>query len=303
MSTPRRISASRLNAIDQCTMKYYLHEILGLPEKTWPRTHAGSTSHSVLEALARPKHRAHYDAVKAANSIYGSAAIGRLVRLWQSRTKMKDEIVADVDAMCMLAINQTDFLDEGAIRRFDPEHEFNMTLPSGGIVKGYIDRLAQYPDRWVIWDYKSQRERFTAKEVKDSYQSLTYQLYLWKTFGVLAEVRYVLLRHPPTKRTPEKHIQITPPATPAQLIGFEQYLDHMWGVVNSFGMTEAHAGYCGDEGFCLRVCSYRYPMTYLAVVDQATGQTISTHMLDNPPNLAYNQRVEERSFSGCARFN
>lgn len=302
MSTPRRISASRLNAIEQCTMKYYLNEICGLPEKTWARTHAGSCVHAILESLVKPKHRAHYDVIKAANTIYASPAISRLVKRWQARTKMADEIVADIDSMCMVALNHTDFLDEGAVRRFDPEHEFKMTLPSGGIVKGFIDRLAQYPHRWVIWDYKSQRNRFSVEDVRDNYQSLTYQLYLWRTFGALAEVRYVLLRHPPTKRTPDKHIQITPPATPEQLIGFERYLDHMWHVVNAFGLPEAHAGLCSDGGFCRNVCSYYAPLRYLALKDES-GAILSTHMLDNPPHPLYNQTVVEMSHPGCPKYN
>ncbi len=302
MSTPRRISASRLNAIEQCTMKYYLNEICGLPEKTWERTVMGTIAHSVLECLVRPKHRAHHDAVKAANSIYASEPIKRLARLWQSRARISDTNMADLDSMCMVAINHTNFLDEGAVKVFAPEHEFHMTLSNGVVVKGFIDRMAEFPNSFVISDFKSARNKMTKAEVRDSYQSKVYQLYVWKAFGKLASVRYIFLRHGPTNRAPDKHIMITEPATPAQLAGFEQYLEHMGKVVNAFGLPEAHSGFCADEGFCERVCSYRRPMTYLALVDES-GATVSTHMLDNPPHPAHNQRIEERRFGGCTRFN
>lgn len=303
MSEQRRISASRLNAIDQCTMKYYLREICGLPEKTWARTHAGSAAHSVLEVLSYPKHKAHYDAVMATQSIYASPAVSRLVKLWQSRTKMPDEVVADIDSMCMVALNHSDFLDDGATEHFAPEHEFKMTLSNGVVVKGFIDRLARYDKYFIIKDYKTARNKHTKAEVRDSYQSLTYQLYIWKTFGMLSEVRYYFLRHAPTKRAPDKHVMITPPASPEQLAGFEQYLEHMGKTVNAFGLAEAYSGLCEDTGFCDRVCSYRHPLTYLAIVDESTGSTLSTHMLDNPPNLGHNQRIEQRTHGGCPRYN
>lgn len=303
MSTPRRISASRLNAIDQCTMKYYLNEICGLPEKVFERTVMGTIAHSILECLVRPKHRAHHDAVVGAQSIYGSAPIKRLASLWQVRARISDTNMADLDSMCMVAINHTNFLDEGAIQSFAPEHEFKMTLSNGVVVKGFIDRMAEFADAFVITDYKSARNKHTKAEVRDSYQSLVYQLYVWRTFGKLASVRYVFLRHGPTARLKDKHLMVTPPATPAQLIGFEQYLEHMGKVVNAFGLPEAHSGFCTDEGFCARVCSYRYPMIYLAVVDKASGATISTHMLDNPPNVGLNQSLDTRSFGGCPKWN
>ncbi len=241
--------------------------------------------------------------MRAAQSIYASPAVGRLVKRWQIKTKMPDDIVADIDSMCMVAINHTNFLDEGAIRRFDPEHEFRMTLPNGAIVKGFIDRMAQFSDSFIITDYKTARNKATKAEVASSYQSLVYQLYVWKTFGKLAEVHYAFLRHAPTKMTPRKHLMVTPPATPEQLAGFEAYLEYMYQSINSFGLAEAHAGFCTDKGFCDRVCSYRHPTAYWAVVNRVTGATVSTHMLDNEPQVDDNHVLEERRHLGCPKFN
>jgi len=305
----RRISASRLNSIEQCSMKFYLNEILGLPEKTWARTHAGSAAHGILECLARDKHRLHHDIIKSAQTIYASPAVSRLVRAWQWKTKMPNDIVADIDAMCLVAINHSNFLDVGAIRRFDPEHEFTMTLGNGAVIRGFIDRLAQFSDRWVISDFKTAREKHSKKEVASSYQSLCYQLYIWKTFGALAEVRYYFLRHPPTKMTPQKHVMVTPPATPAQLIGFEAYLEYMYKVVNSFGLAEAHSNYCADEGFCERVCSHRRPYDYWDIT-KADGAPSRRIWIDpkmgldiSPPELYDGEVATKMRSSGCPKFN
>jgi hypothetical protein len=71
---------------------------------------------------------------------------------------------------------------------------------------------------------------------------------------------------------------ITMPATPAQLKGFAAYVQHMWKVINSFSLKEAKSGYCIDEGFCDRVCSYRKPFRYM-VVTKKDGTEVK-HWID-----------------------
>lgn len=303
---PRRVSASRLAAIETCTMQYYLHEILGLPEKVWARTSAGSCSHAVLEALRKDKNRAYHDEVKKAQTIYAVPAIERLVRAWTHKTKMPSEIVADIDEMCLVAINHTNFLDLDASERFEPEHEFNITLPNGAVLKGYIDRFARYLDLFLLHDYKTARKKKSTEEIVHNYQSLCYQLFVWLTFGKLAEVRYYFLRHPPSKRHPNNHVMITMPATPAQLEGFAVYVQHMWELINRFGMKEAVAGYCKDTDFCDRVCSYRKPFKYMVVkkgdekprkywIDPKTNQL--------PYEVKDGETYEVLSHFGCPRWN
>lgn len=303
---PRRLSASRVKLLNDCSWRFYASEYLLWPEKVWPRTHVGTVVHSVLESLYRAKHHAVYDTVKTAGTIDASPAIKRLVRAWQHKTNLSDELIADVDPMTMLVLNRTNFLDEGAIRRFEPEHEFTMVLKNGGKVRGYIDRLTVYPDpeAWVVWDYKSQKKRFTESEVRDSFQSLVYQWYLWKTYGALATVKYVMLRHPPTSRTPDKHIQVTPPATPAQLAGFETYLEYLYDGINSFGEKEGLAAMKDDDfGFCQNVCSFYTPKTYLAVKKRGTDALVKTYLPEFLPSLKDDEYTVEMTHPGCPKYN
>ncbi len=303
---PRRVSASRLNAIDTCSMQFYLHEILGLPEKQWPRTLAGSATHGILECLYRDKHRHHHDLIKEKQSIYESPAVTRLLRAWVWRTKMPPKIVADIDEMCLVAINHTNFLDEGATKRFPPEVEFRMEPGEGVVIKGFLDRFAGFADKWVISDYKTARNKPEPQEIEDSYQALVYQLWAWKTHGVLAECRFFYLRHPPTKREPNNHVMITMPPTVEQLKGFEVYLKHMWVVINRFGLKEAQSNLCADEGFCDRVCSYRRRFRYM-VVTKPDGSTvkhwIDPKSVDLPYQVAHDEKSEILSHPGCPRFN
>lgn len=287
-------------------MKFYLNEVLGLPEKQWARTAAGSCVHSILELLRHDKWRKYHDKVKAEQTIYAVPSIKRLVRAWAYREKMSDEIVADIDGMCLVAINHSDFLDEDAVERFPPEHEFKLTLPNGAVLKGFLDRFARMKSLFRITDYKTSRNKKTRAEVIDNYQSLCYQLFVWMTYGALAEVRYIFLRHPPTARAPDKHLMITQPATPAQLKGFAHYVQYMWEWINSFTEEDARSSYCTDQGFCDRVCSYRTPFKYMVVTKK--GEKERRYWIDPktgelPYQVQPDETSEIREHPGCPRFN
>jgi hypothetical protein len=299
----RRISASRLKAIDDCTYKFYASEYLKVPEKVWPRTKLGSIAHGILEVLYRDRHRHVYDTVKKAGTIYVYPPLGRLVRAWQYNTKVIDSLMADIDPMVMLVLNHTDFLDTGATRRFEPEYEFNMTLRNGGTVKGFIDRMAFYGDYAIVWDYKSQRDRFESEEVERSYQSLVYQWHIWKTYGIPAEIRYVMLRHPPTKKEPSKHIQITMPATPAQLEGFELYLEHMYERVVEFGLKDAYVNFKDDKRWCQNVCTYFRATSYTSIKKRDTNALVGNYMPGTEPALKEDEYAETLHHAGCPRYN
>lgn len=306
MSDPkpvRRLSASRLKLLNDCSWRFYASEYLLWPEKVWPKTSVGTVAHAVFEALYPDKHRHHYDTIKAAGTIYASPAIARLVKIWQWKTKVIDDLIKDIDPMVMMTLNHTDFLDTGATRRFEPEHEFTMVLKNGGKVRGYIDKLAFYGERAIVWDFKSQKNRFESDEVSDNFQSLVYQWYVYRTYGLLAEVRYILLRHPPTKRDPSKHIQITMPATPAQLAGFELYLEHMYGVINRFGSEEAKTNFKDDYGWCRNVCSYFIPREYVSIRKRADKSLVGNYLPEHAPEIKDDEYVEKLRHPGCPKHN
>lgn len=301
----QRVSYSALSDLDQCTMKYYMGRILGLPQKVWPKTVMGSLTHAILESLANPRHRHHYDRITASGrAVYTeSAAIRRLVDRWRARHAIPDNLIDELDEMLTVALVKTDFFYRDAVKVYPPEHEF-IVVHRGARLKGFIDSMADMGDYMLIRDWKTAGQKASKREAEESYQTWMYQWYVRRAFGKPAVVEYVYLRHGPTTRTPEKHIIRVPPGTAEQEDGFAAYAAAMYPVMNSFGLAEAHSGFCRDEGFCLRVCSYKVPTAYYAVVDRTTGETISTHMLDNRPQIDDNTRyIEERRHSGCPRYN
>ena len=301
MSTPvfaprQRVSASSIKALTSCSLAYYYSRVLRMPEKVWSRTVIGTMLHSLFDCLRNPRHRRHYDLITAPGISVEyklSPVVARFMRKWQRLHNITDELMADVNGMLYVGLLLIDFHFTSADKSWPPEHEFNLVLDDGTHIRGFIDGLAEKDGIMIIRDFKSARNRFTAKEMNDSIQAYIYQLYCWKEFGKAARVEFVMLRHPPTKRTPTKHLQIVDPSSPAQLAGLERYIKDVSKTVNNFTLEEAYTSPCEDEGFCRHVCSYYAPFKYWAVAKKAdpTQTPIHTFALDKPPLLIQNDEV------------
>ncbi len=310
-----RVSASRIKANKQCSYKFYLNEIEKLPETTHPKTIAGSICHAIFESLKNPRHRPHYDRIVAAGTVTADAAVCRLIRMWRNRHKVPQDIIDPIDEMVMVGLTKIDFFNSGAFEVFPPEHEFKLLMETG-IVKGFIDDLSFYgtvsQEGSLFWfapvakirDYKSQKNKFTKEELKEEIQATVYQLYVWDRYHIPAEVEFVLLRHPPTKRHPNLHLQIVQPKTESQLVGFEYYLTHMATVFKNYGLKEAHASFAADDPgrkyFCQYICQFKNAFEYQSVVKD--GAVVKNYHLSDDVKLEPGQSLEIRQHAGCPRF-
>jgi hypothetical protein len=303
-----RLSASRLASLELCSFKFYCNEVLKLPEAPNAKTVTGSCLHSILEALIKPKHRKHYELIKAAQSIHASPAISRLVRWWKVKHSIPEDIIADVNPMTLLVINDTDFFCEGAEELYPPEHEFLFETKTAPL-KGFIDKLARYKDYMKIIDYKSKGKRFTDDELRNNYQASVYQLYVWKKFKLKSIVEFVMARHAPTKRTPDKHLQIVPAKSEAQLRGFEIYLESVGERFQSFGLEDAYSDFAAHDpkrkSFCQYVCQFKNAFDYIAVLKKTDkgNELVKTYSMDAKIELAEGEFSEIRHFNGCPAFN
>lgn len=312
--TPKRtrVSASSIKLLLHCSMAYWYARVLKLPEKVWPRTVIGSLCHSLFECLRHARHRHHYDAITAPKTSVDytlSPAVARLVRAWKVKHGIADDLLADLNAMLYVGLILVDYhwekadRDEtGAPKAYGPEHEFDLVLRDGTEIKGFIDDMAEQDSVMVVRDYKSQRYRFDADELSNSIQAAVYQLYVWSRFGKLARVEFVLLRHPPTKRTPDKHLQVVPPASPMHLGGLTDYIQSVSARVNQFGLEDAWSSPCQDVGWCRNVCSFYKPMSYWSLVKRGDpAQTpIKGYPIDTPPTeVAPDEMLVRKEHPGC----
>lgn len=297
------LSASRLKTFLSCSWIFYCEYVLKMPSAAHPKTKLGSLAHSIFEVLQKPRHRKHYDAILSGKkSVYNSKPIARWIKSFLAKnpdvtTKLSDEF----DSLVLVGL-ETDFFCKDADKVLPPEHEFLLEI-EGMKIKGYIDILAFYKDKIKIRDYKSQGKRFTDDEMENNIQAGIYQLYANEAFGIPAEVEFVMLRHPETKRTPGKHLQVVPPYTKGQLGGFVQYLKHLDEQVQNFNLERATDNLKAqtDDGFCKRVCQFKDPKTYYILLD-AEGQILQSSDEENKLKAKEGQTIERKSYSGCPYF-
>ena len=307
----RRVSASALNTLRECSLRYWYNYVLKVPQTNHPKATLGSLIHSIFECLRNPRHKDQYDLITRAPFDYTrSPAFVRLVRAWRVKHQLADNLFDPFNSLLEVGLMQTNFFHEGAIRVFEPEHEFTLLLGGGAdqsVVKGFIDSMGEYPDEFLIYDYKSAGQKYTKAEVPTLIQALVYQLYVWKTFRKRARVQFIMLRHAPTARAPDKHIQECPPLSEAQLGGLEMYLADMFKVMNDFGLEEALSNPSQDQFFCSNICPFLRPQSYYAIVKKgdATQTPLKTFPLDKPPQSWYPDEVLIRlQHQGCAaRWN
>lgn len=297
------LSASRLKTFLSCSWIFYCEYILKLPSKTHPKTKLGSLAHTIFEVLQRPRHKKHYDAVLSGKkSIYNSKAISRLVSSYLKKNPDITPILSqDLDSLVLVGL-ENDFFCKDSERVLPPEHEFLLDI-DGMLIKGYIDVLAFYKDKIKIRDYKSQGKRFTEDEMENNIQAGIYQLYANREFKKPAEVEFVMLRHPETSRTPNKHLQVVPPYNEDELSGLVQYLKYLDDQVQNFSLEVAadNLKAQNDTGFCKRVCSFREPMEYYILLDK-NGEIVQTSKVKEDLTAKEDQKVEKKRYTGCPFF-
>lgn len=316
------LSASRLKTFLSCSWIFYCEYILKIPSATHPKTKLGSLAHLIFEVLQKPRHRHHYNAIlqrvdidiekgewanlesNIAPSIYNSPAIERLVNNFLKKNPdITLKLSADLDSLVLVGL-ENDFFCSGAEKVLPPEHEFILEI-EGMKIKGYIDILAFYKDKAKIRDYKSQGKRFTDDEMENNIQAAIYQLYVNNKFKVPAEVEFVMLRHPETKRTPGKHLQVVQPYNEAELGGFVEYLKHLDEQVQNFSLETAtdNLKATKDDGFCKRVCQFREPKEYYILLDK-DGEIIqsSYDSLELIDKKKEGQTIERKIYTGCPYF-
>lgn len=303
-----RVSASRIKSLMQCSYKLYLNDYEKLPEKTHVKTSFGSLCHSILECIAKPKHRKHFDAIKAARSVIASAACTRLAAIWKRKAGIPDEEMLPLDSCIMVAIDYSDVLGEKATEVLKPEWEFYMEGEKFHS-KGFLDRLVREDDIMVIKDYKSKTVRpgkANEKEMMDEFeiQATIYQLAVWKYFKLPARVEFYLLRCPPTKKKPDAYIRVFKPKNEVQLQGAELYYEYIGEFFRRFSLKNAYENFLGKNRakkyFCDYVCQFKNAFEYQTIVKDE--KVVRNALMDEVIELKAGESLEHRTHKGCPFF-
>jgi hypothetical protein len=304
MTHPIRISASRLKQLKECTMAFYLKEVVRLPDSSHWKARLGTLAHLVFECVLHPRRAALLERILRAEAfqIEDYPALVRLVE-WQFRREdITLSSVAEVGELLQVAFHWVKpyFINaEGVFTpppRYYREHEFKLVV-GDAVVKGYIDLLMVWEDRALVGDLKSQREKWTRADVPNNVQAAIYALATYREFGLIPAVEFIMLRHPPSKRCPRNHIQRVEAPSPMALVGLEDYIESMYRVVNQFSYEDACSHPHDDEGFCTRVCQFHKPFTYHAVLKD--GEVVRTYLETQTPEVKKGETLEQRRHEGC----
>ncbi len=298
----RAVSASSLRTLLECSMKYYYGKILQLPQSQHVKTTMGSLVHSIFECLSRPRHKKDFDIITAGGKVDYSRSKGviRLVKMWQDKYCLPQSLLDDLNDMLKVGLLDIDFFFSKAVNVSLPEDSFLIDLGDGVIIKGFIDRWADYGDKILIRDYKSQAQKKVVSDLQEDIQALIYQLFAWKVHGKLADVEFIMVRHAPTPRTPLKHIQRVEAATPDQLAGLEVYVKHIGGVMKNFSTEDAYSCPCTDMSTCQFRCSFYKPFEYKEIQNRATKEVIGAYFVDKCPQPKQDEVVIDKIHNGCS---
>lgn len=311
------LSASSIKQFLDCSWLFFVTRMLKLPDHTHPKTHVGSLAHAILEAFCKPRHRKHYEATIHHQSVYGSPAIKRMIRMFRDKhPDVTDEHMEDLDALIFVALNH-DWSCKDAVKILPPEYPFEIDFGAFAI-KGFMDRVILYKHGAIIRDYKSQSKKFSDDDLQNQLQAFMYQTAVKHEFGLSAVVEFLLLRFPPNRRDPSRYLQVVEPLSDAQIEGFKVYLSHLNEAINALTEETATDNLKSqhDYGFCTRVCSLKDPFDYWVLLGEGDTPLASTRVPkyglpeeQDPNRWAFDQlapksgqRVQKRRYNGCPGF-
>lgn len=309
-----KLSPSRIKTLLSCSWIYYCKYILKTPDTSNSGAARGSTVHPVLESLLNKKHKRHVEIISHTQNAFASEAVYRLARMHAKKLRVyDDENMKMINDFIVTAIN-FDFYMEGA-EQVISEKEIEIITDKYHF-GGFIDKLAIYPDKTKIVDYKSSKAKFTKDDLDYNLQSLMYSLAVYKMYPHLEpEVEFLFLKFKKAPQQYKKH-------TIEELKAAEAYLEHIGQYLSDFGIEKAHANFAADKAeskwLCGKrigdskvsgepafICSMKYPFIFFVSVDPS-GRIIKSSrkkeeiLLDIQDKVGYT--CEERRYEGCPRF-
>ncbi len=304
---PIKISASRVKTLCQCSHLFYLQEFQKLPQRRWAKTSIGSATHAILEFLLAPKrHKKLEQIILNGFNIDNYPNVTRYLRFYNENKESIEPYsakeIGDLVNVGFLGIRKY-FLDSKGqfkIPKYYTEKRFQLTIGKL-VISGFIDLLISLDDKTaVIIDFKSQGQKFKKADLPENIQALIYQMAVKEEMGLDSHTEFILLRHGPTKQTPDKHLQITPGASPPQLNGLKVYLSSLYEQVNGgFGLQESLVAPCKDWGFCKNVCTYFNEFQYQSVRKKLDNTLVKNFMLDEKVKVCDDEFIEIRVSKAC----
>ncbi len=326
---PFYASASSIKTWSSCSGKYYFDKIAKVPQEYNTGALFGSASHSVLEALLKPRHKTKFDNIKENQKINDCPVVRRYVESYIKKYELKPEAFDKISGFIVTGINYDFFSTGGVI--VGAEIAFELEGPNSSyFVRGYIDRLAIYNNEYFsIRDFKTSKAKFSGKDLDENIQALIYALAVKKLYPEMKPktlVDFLFLAFPddPKQRFPVNGR----PVTDAALLGLEEYLADVYKRMVNFSEKDissnlaAHQGFPDDGSFSKKLhcgfakspktmkkdgsgyqfhCPYKFKFDYFGLYNNA-GELVKTALTEKELSPREGEVIKVLNHAGCPAF-
>lgn len=328
------LSASKIKTIQSCSWMYWSKYILQIPDKGNDGSSRGTVCHLIFEVLGEPRRKKIYDKIIKKQDVFAVKSIERLILKHAKRLEVSDD--DNIELIKKMTLNglMYDFfgLTTGKPSLAVSEQDFDIVVNDGKFkykIKGFIDKLFLYKKQKfaLIRDFKTSRETFKGKEVKDNLQDYMYSLAVKHLFPEYSNrsSEFLFLKFDLDDSKNSGVIRMAP-ITDDDLEGFEYQLTAIQEYLDNFSEEDAYSNFaakqpfptdksfsgplqCGfakspgqlkKDGTPMWACSCKWPFDYFATVDD-NGKQLKSYF--NESEIPEGQKYEKRRYGGCPMFN
>ena len=316
----RRLSASRIKCLQECSQKYWAQYHLKVPEIGNTGSQKGSTVHDLLEILLKQKrHKKHVEEVVANKTCKNTPAIWKLLRKIAARYHVDEESeLKTMDKFILVALNN-EFYGPENTKTTEVEKVFEIKVEEQDknyYIKGFIDKIFIAEDKQGLFvrirDYKSSKAKFGKEELLENIQSRIYQLAIKKLYPDISRIEFDFL----FLKFPKEPIQKVETLGDQELSGFEYFLTFVQEQADNFEEKNAkdnlavfdkeRAWLCGKEGLKKDgskawICSFRKPLEYYILLDKE-GQIVQSAFYEKELKPKNGQTVQKKFYTGCPYY-
>lgn len=331
MSEPKNsLSASRIKTLQSCSWMYYAKYVLGIPDKGNDGSSRGTVCHLIFEVLGDPRRKKTYNKIIKTQDVFSVKSIKRLIFKHAKRLGVDDD--DNIELIKKMTLNglMYDFfgLANGKPSLAVSEQDFDIVVNDGKFkykIKGFIDKLFLYKSKKfaLIRDFKTSRETFKGKDIKDNLQDYMYSLAVKHLFPEYShrESEFLFLKF---DLDDSKNSGVIKMATISDddLEGFEHQLTAIQEYLDNFSETDARSNFaarqpyptdktfsgplqCGFakypnqlklDGSQMWACSCKWAFDYFVVLDD-DGKQLKSYF--NESDIPEGEKYEKRSYKGC----
>lgn len=241
------LSPSKIKTFSSCSELYAAKYLDKIPDAKNSGSVRGSIVHDLFELYTnRKKYEKTVNKIIQTN-ILPKSALRFITKKLKEEGFYSEENLNKCNNFVLTGLKNDFYCEGGEIQ--PPEEHFE--IGEEYKIQGYIDKYAIYFDGidyyCIIFDYKTQKSRFTTQELENNLQGFTYLLAVKNKHPKInifkSYVKFILLDYS------EDPIQIFKLKDQSQIDGFEAYLKYMNDLIINFKTKNRKDSLAAKKGF------------------------------------------------------